>query len=104
MKTRLLKIATAILITTSFVVICGCQNQTGKVELDKFKYIAQIQNQNKEIVREFFSAIDGNKFDRLNELFSNDFSLKSPGVDTPWKKRMFFKPSSLIMPHSLMDS
>ena len=91
MKTKLLKIATAILITTAFVIICGCQNQTGKAELDKFKSNAKIQNQNKEIVREFFSAIDGNKFDRLNELFSNDFSLKAPGVDTPWKKEDVFQ-------------
>lgn len=91
MKTMHLKIATAILMTTFFVIICGCQNQTSKVELDKFKSIAQVQNQNKEIVREFFSAIDGNKFDRLNELFSNDFSLKAPGVETPWKKEDVFQ-------------
>jgi len=91
MKTMHLKIATAILITISFVITCGCQNQAGKIELDKFKSIAQVQNQNKEIVREFFSAIDGNKFDKLNELFSNYFSLKAPGVDTPWKKEDVFQ-------------
>jgi len=91
MKTMHLKIVTAILITTSFVVICGCQNQATKVELDRFKSIAQVQNQNKEIVREFFSAIDGNKFDQLNELFSNDFSLKAPGIETPWKKEDVFQ-------------
>ena len=91
MKTIQLKIATAILMTTLVVIICGCQNQTSKVELDKFKSIAQVQNQNKEIVREFFSAIDGNKFDKLNELFSNDFGLKAPGIETPWKKEDVFQ-------------
>ena len=91
MKKMHLKIATAILMTTLFVIICGCQNQTSKVELDKFKSIAQVQNQNKEIVREFFSAIDGNKFDKLNELFSNDFGLKGPGTETPWKKEDVFQ-------------
>ena len=91
MKTMYLKIGAAILITTSFVVICGCQNQASKDELKQFKSIAQVQNQNKEIVREFFSAIDGNKFDQLNELFSNDFSLKAPGIETPWKKEDVFQ-------------
>ena len=91
MKTMYLKIAAAILITTSFVVICGCQNQASKDELKQFKSIAQVQNQNKEIVREFFSAIDGNKFDRLNELFSNDFALKAPGIETSWKKEDVFQ-------------
>ena len=91
MKTMHLKIATAILMTTSVVFICGCQNQASKVELDKFKSIAQVQNQNKEIVREVFSAIDGNKFDKLNELFSNDFGLKAPGIETSWKKEDVFQ-------------
>jgi steroid delta-isomerase-like uncharacterized protein len=91
MKTMHLKFISAISMTTLFVVMIGCQNQTRNVELDKFKSIAQVQNQNKEIVREFFSAIDGNKFDKLNELFSNDFCLKAPGIETPWKKEDVFQ-------------
>jgi steroid delta-isomerase-like uncharacterized protein len=91
MKTMHLKFISAISMTTLFVVMIGCQNQARKVELDKFKSIAQVQNQNKEIVREFFSAIDGNKFDKLNELFSNDFALKAPGIEIPWKKDDVFQ-------------
>jgi ketosteroid isomerase-like protein len=91
MKTMHLKFIIAISMTTLFVVMIGCQNQTRKVELDKFKSIAQVQNQNKEIVREVFSAIDGNKFDKLNELFSNDFGLKAPGIEIPWKKNDVFQ-------------
>jgi ketosteroid isomerase-like protein len=91
MKTMHLKFISAISMTTLFVVLIGCQNQTRKVELDKYKSIAQVQNQNKEIVREVFSAIDGNKFDKLNELFSNDFSLKAPGIEIPWKKNDVFQ-------------
>jgi predicted ester cyclase len=91
METSKLKFVSAIFLALLIFFNIGCQNQTEKSELDKFKSIAHVQNQNKEIVREVFAAIDGNKFDKLNELFSNDFGLKAPGLDIPWKKDDVFQ-------------
>lgn len=91
MKPSKLKFVSAILLALSIFFNIGCQNQTEKVELDNFKSLTQLQNKNKEIVREVFTAIDNNDFDKLNELFSNDFGLKAPGLDTPWKKDDVFQ-------------
>jgi predicted ester cyclase len=91
MKPSKLKFVSAILLALSIFFNIGCQNQTEKAELDNFKSLTQLQNKNKEIVREVFTAIDNNDFDKLNELFSNDFGLKAPGLDTPWKKDDVFQ-------------
>jgi predicted ester cyclase len=91
MKPSKLKFVSAILLALSIFFNIGCQNQTEKVELDNFKSLTQLQNKNKETVREVFTAIDNNDFDKLNELFSNDFGLKAPGLDTPWKKDDVFQ-------------
>jgi len=91
MKTLKLKFHSVILLFIFLLLNIGCQNQTNKVELDKFKSMAQVQKQNKEIVREVFSAIDNNDFDKLSELFSNDFGLKFPGLEIPLKKEDVFQ-------------
>jgi len=85
MKTLRLKFRSAILLFLILLINSGCQYQTNKVELDKFKSMAQVQKQNKEIVREVLSAIDNNNFDKLSELFSNDFGLIVPGIENPLK-------------------
>ena len=91
MKNLKLKFLSAILLVFFLSLNIGCQNQTNKDELDKFISMAQVQEQNKEIVLEVFSAIDDNNFDKLNELFSNDFGLKVPGLEIPLKKDDVFQ-------------
>jgi uncharacterized protein (TIGR02246 family) len=50
----------------------------------------EIQNQNKIIVSDFFTAIDNQDFGRLNELLSDDFLLKAAGLKKSWKKEDVF--------------
>jgi predicted ester cyclase len=91
MKTSQLKFANAILLASSLFIAIGCQNQPDKAELDKLKGIAQIQEQNKEIAREVFNAIDSGDLDKLGTLLSDDFALYSPGSQQPWRKEALYQ-------------
>jgi predicted ester cyclase len=73
------------------IIAAACQNQSEKAESDMLKARIDLQVQNKEIVREFFSAIDAQNFNKLNELLSDDFSLNAAGLAQPWKKEDVFK-------------
>ena len=80
-----------LILSCFFAVLISCQNQTEKAELDNFKSMVRVQTQNKEIVREVFAAIDNNNFDKLKELFADDFALTGPGALQPWKAEDIFK-------------
>ncbi len=67
-----------------FCFTIACQDKAAMAELEKYKAQAKVEQQNKEIVRNFFAAIDKNDFGKLKELSSDDFSLKAPGLAEPW--------------------
>ncbi len=69
----------------------GCQDKQAMAELEEFKAQAEVEEQNKELVKELFAAIDAGNFDKLKELFADDFSLKVPGFAEPWETDMLFK-------------
>ena len=69
----------------------SCQDRQTTTVLNELKSREKLEEQNKEIVREVISAIDDNNFDKLNELFSNDFGLKVPGLEIPLKKDDVFQ-------------
>lgn len=74
------------------VLFCtGCMNKADKKEFENFKSVKEIQNQNKEIARALFTAIDKNDFVKINELLSDDFSLSAPNVQQPWNKENLFE-------------
>jgi steroid delta-isomerase-like uncharacterized protein len=57
------------------VLLCltfACQNKVEKAELDKMKAMAQTEEQNKAVVRQFFEAIDAQNYDRINALLAPD--------------------------------
>ncbi len=91
MKASQLKFVNAIFLALLLLVAFGCQNQSEKTQLDKYKAAAQIQEQNKEIVREVINAIDSGDLDKLGNLLSDDFALYSPGSLQPWRKEALFK-------------
>jgi len=74
-----------------FFVLYSCQDPKTKEELKKYRAQTVLEEQNKEIVREVMLAIDNNDFDKLSELFSNDFSLMVPGLKIPFKKDDLFQ-------------
>ena len=67
-----------------FCLTIACQDKAAMAELQKYKAQAKLEEQNKEVARNFFAAIDRNDFDKLKELASDDFSLKAPGLIEPW--------------------
>ncbi len=69
----------------------SCQNQAAKAELEEMKAQAEVEEQNKEIAKVIFTAIDAGDFDRLNELFADDFALDTPGLPEPLRKDMLFQ-------------
>jgi predicted ester cyclase len=91
MKTSKLELVSAILFAILIFLAIGCHDQAEKAELDKFKAADKIQEQNKEIVRELFIAIDSGNLDKLGDLLSDDFSLHVPGSLQPWKKDGLFQ-------------
>jgi len=87
MKKLLLVIPLALILC--FMV--GCQNQEAMAELEAMKAQAEVEEQNKEIARELFAVIDTGDFDRLNELFADDFAVDAPGLPEPLRKDMLFQ-------------
>ena len=76
------------------LIICfmgSCQNQEAMAELEEMKAQAEVEEQNKEIAKVLFTAIDAGDFDRLNELFADDFAVDVPGLPEPLRKDMLFQ-------------
>jgi len=69
----------AILICFTF----GCQNKAEKAELEKVRAQKAVEEQNKQVARDFFAAIDRQDFPRLKELLADDFALSDPGSPVP---------------------
>ncbi|MGA2625126.1 MAG: ester cyclase [Bacteroidota bacterium] len=91
MKKTHLQFVGVIPLTALLFTFVGCQNQNEKVQLEKFKATAKIQDQNRELVREVFGAIDNRNFEKLKEILSDDFCLNTPGSPQPWKRDDLFK-------------
>jgi len=74
-----------------FCFVISCQDKQAMADLEECRNMERILELNKEIVREVMSALDKNDFDKLSELFSNDFGLKVPGLEIPLKKEDVFQ-------------
>ena len=57
----------------------ACQDKAARAELEKAKNQAQIEDQNKAVVRQFFEAIDAQNYARMKELLAPDFVLHYSG-------------------------
>ncbi len=75
MKKLLYVIPLVILLGFTF----ACQDKAARAELEKAKTLAQLEDQNKAIVRQFFEAIDAQNYPRLKELMAPEFVLHYSG-------------------------
>ncbi len=83
MKKRLM-IFSLILIFCSMV---GCQNKEATVELDAIKSQKEAEEQNMELIRSYFAAIDKGDFDIYDEIYTEDAAFYSPsGSGEPMSK------------------
>ncbi len=67
-----------------FCFTLACQDKAARAELEKYKARTTLEKQNKEVVRDFFAAIDNGDLDRVKELTAVDFALYAPGLAKPW--------------------
>lgn len=83
------------------MVLCflvGCQDREAVAELESMRAQADVEEQNRKIAVEIFVAIDAGDFDRLDELFAEEFALTVPGLPEPLQKDILFQ---LIKSHYL---
>jgi predicted ester cyclase len=67
-----------------FCLSIACQDKAALAELEKYKAQAALEEQNKGVARQFYEAIDAQKFDRLKELLAPDSTIHGrPGEDAP---------------------
>ena len=68
------------------LIICfmvSCQEKEAMAELEEFKAQAEIEEQNVEIVREFFESIDNGTQAERTDLFSSDYICHFVGAPEP---------------------
>ncbi len=58
----------------------GCQDKEALAELEGMKAQAEIEKQNKEIVRRYFEAFDKQDVDTISELITSDGVCYIPGI------------------------
>ena len=76
MKKLYLVLSLALILCFTF----GCQDKAAMAELEEFKAQAAVEEQNKEIVRQLYEAIDEQNFDTFLELRASDGVCHIPGV------------------------
>ncbi len=79
MKKYLCAVSLVVLLCFAF----SCQDKAAMAELEKVKAQKTTQEQNKQVARDFFAAIDRQDFPRLKELLAADFALSDPGSPVP---------------------
>ena len=75
-----------ILVASLVLLLCfafSCQNKAEKAELEKMKARKATEEQNMQLARDFFAAIDRQDFPKLKELLADDFALSDPGSPVP---------------------
>ena len=68
-----------------FCFTIACQDKAARAELEKAKNLAQTEDQNKAIVRQFFEAIDAQNYARMQELLAPDYVLHYSGPQEDFK-------------------
>jgi len=76
----------------------GCQDKEAMAELEEFKAQAEVEEQNKELIRNFFEQLDKGNVGIVKELFAPNVAYYSPsGSSTPMSQedaiestKMFF--------------
>ncbi len=75
----------------AFCFTIACQDKAAMAELEKAKDQAQIEEQNKAIVRQFFEAIDAQNYARMKELLAPDFVLHYSGPQQDFAGEAFIQ-------------
>lgn len=61
----------------------GCEDQAAIAELDAFRTQAEIEEQNKALVRRYLESVDSYRIEIFDEVFSSDARIYFPGTFEP---------------------
>jgi len=73
MKKSMLQITMIIPIILLLCITFGCQNQATKAELEEFKAQAEVEEQNKELVKRFYEAANKGDSEALGEVLAPEY-------------------------------
>jgi len=80
----------------------SCQNKAEKAELEKFRAQAKLEEQNKEIVKRGFEALNKGDFDAIKEMTAPEFvryiPSKSIDIQSPEERVAFAKALHIAFP------
>ena len=70
--------------------IVGCQDKAAMAELEQFKAQAEVEEQNKELIRGFLRQLDSGNWDIMQEIYADDCKIYSPSDTAPSSKNKQF--------------
>jgi len=82
MKKLLMILPLVILLCITF----SCQNQEAMAELEAMKAQAEVEEQNKIMIRQFYNALDGQDYEKIDAFISDDIILHYAGFPEPIKR------------------
>ena len=75
------------------LVLCfttGCQDKAAMAELEEFRAQAAVEEQNRELIRNFLGELDSGNWDMVHEIFADDCKFYSPSDSAPSSKNEQF--------------
>jgi predicted ester cyclase len=64
----------------------ACQDKEAMAELEAMKAQAEVEEQNKELVLQFYNALDGQDYEKIDGFMSDDIILQYAGSPDPIKR------------------
>jgi len=77
--------------------VVGCQDKAAMAELEEFKAQVVLEEQNKELIRNFLRELDTGNWDIVQEIFSDDCKFYSPSDNAPVSKKEQFATLDYIL-------
>jgi steroid delta-isomerase-like uncharacterized protein len=68
----------------------GCRDKEAMAELENFRAQAALEEQNKELIRDFLRELDSGNWDIVHEIFADDCKFYSPSDSAPSSKNEQF--------------
>jgi steroid delta-isomerase-like uncharacterized protein len=93
-RSRREKMKKLICVVPLILLLCftfACQDKAAIRELEKLKAQRATEAQNKDLVRNFWAAIDKNDFGKLKEITADDFAINVPGLNEPLRLETMFQ-------------
>jgi len=74
------KMLLILLLALVLCVMVGCQDKEAMAELEEFRAQAALEEQNKELIRNFFEEWNNRDMDKINEMYTADAKYHHPSL------------------------